>query len=262
MAASSSDIPQEVCCPPPAGLLKINAIPFSARGHQQYRILSNLATVPNGLEVGGVRYRSLEAAYVSRFKFGGRYTQLFAAGGILGSMERFKFWYRQSGIERQFQFKPASWPGMDGIVAKIIGGKGDWARVVRRQLEMENPQTDDDFSWDAHEPMWRDLLDAKWRACERFRACLRSTDKRFLYEFDRSAAKVTGRRPVQSLWGGCFSRETGKWNGRNVMGKLVMECRDRNVEEEWRNRIQDTESDDDTESDEEDEAQDCELGGV
>lgn len=192
---------------------------FHARGKRALRILSNLATVEEGLVVRGARFRSVEAAYVWLFKFDGQHAEVFGYDGVLGSFAAYAA-FVEAHPDAALGIKVASWAGAEGILAKVAGGSSKAAYTLRRVLGMAEPRAES-FHASRDMPLWRELHEAKFAASAAFRTCLRQTGKCYLYEFDRGSGRLT-QEP--SLWGGCFTKD-GTWRGRNVMGHMLMDLR-------------------------------------
>jgi hypothetical protein len=202
----------------------IPSISFNARGLMETRILSNLATVKEGLilddtEFASVKFASVEGAYVCIYKFNGMYRKIFDVNGVLGSFEAYNQFVATHPCAA-LSVKVDSWKNAVGILAKVAGGRSDAAKRLRSELGMSDPAVEE-FNAEKDEPLWRMLHMAKWNASPEFRKCLLQTQGKYLYEFDRSNGRIG---QPESVWGGCFLPD-GKFRGQNVMGKMLMDLR-------------------------------------
>lgn len=197
----------------------IPSISFNARGLMETRILSNLSTVKESLMLDDTGFGSVEAAYVCIYKFDGMYRNIFDVNGVLGSFKAYNQ-FVATNPRAALAVKVDSWKNAVGILAKVGGGPSDAAKRLRSELGMSEPAVEE-FNAEKDEPLWRMLHMAKWNASPEFQKCLLQTQGKYLYEFDRSNGRIG--KP-ESVWGGCFLPD-GKFRGKNVMGKMLMDLR-------------------------------------
>ena len=72
--------------------------------------------------------------------------------------------------------------------------------------------------------LWYKLHEAKARASPKFVRVLQRSRSAYLYEFDKGHART---KEHNSPWGAYCNKTTGKFRGRNVMGRILMRTRRR-----------------------------------
>jgi predicted NAD-dependent protein-ADP-ribosyltransferase YbiA (DUF1768 family) len=200
---------------------------FSSNLSPPFNLLSNLARVEEGIEIGGVRYPSVEHAYQS-LKFPRDQKHLLACHGQFGDfqilIESDLFYPRLTKEERAKKMEYWSKKDNIGIIAKMVTDPTVMAKLGMTPVEFK--RTDE---------TWHHLLQQKF-AIERFRNVLlplipiptktknpfvstHYTGKESLVEFQRSA----NHSPC--FFGALVDAENGNVYGKNYMGRMLMEVR-------------------------------------
>jgi predicted NAD-dependent protein-ADP-ribosyltransferase YbiA (DUF1768 family) len=186
------------------GELVIN---FWSIGKAPFHNLSNLASIPGGIDYDGIIYSSTEHAFQAQ-KYIQSQRHRFSITGDLGVWNGLKLIYKHEEYEKKYKY----WSKKSniGIIAKKATNEkiGKKIGLIR------------DEKFHSTDELWMKILRKKY-SIKYFGDLLKSTDDIYLLEFDRG---VNHRfRGSNSVWGGLISNNI--LYGNNQMGKYLMEIR-------------------------------------
>jgi len=160
------------------GELVIN---FWANGKRPFNELSNLTHIPDGIEINGIKYASIEHAFQS-LKYIEEQRSRFSVDGDLGGWDGLRLVVKPSEFDKKYKF----WSKKNniGIGAKIATNKkiGEKLGLIR------------DANFKSTDELWIKILKKKY-SIDYFSNLLKSTGDIYLLEFDRHA------KNRDSFWG-------------------------------------------------------------
>lgn len=179
-------------------------------------------------------FPSSEHAYVAT-RFPRENIDYFTVGGVFSSFSNMEadFNKRVFDIPKDGP-KRNSWKETPGIIPKMLCGNSKWARVVRREYKLLDP---DAGSRDS--AVWHPILLAKFgvSGSEQYKF-LRNTGEKHLVEFDRGALKHSNielfqqQKATNVIWGAAFDKDNKSKSlgdivliGSNIMGDFISDVR-------------------------------------
>ena len=186
------------------GELVIN---FWSNGKVPFHNLSNLASIPDGINYDGIIYPSTEHAFQAQ-KYIQNQRQRFSITGDLGVWNGLRLVYKTEEYEKKYKYwsKKAN----IGIIAKMATNE-----KIGKKLGLIR-----DENFHSSDELWMKILGKKY-SIKYFGDLLKSTGDIYLLEFDRGAKhRFAGSN---CFWGGLICNNA--LYGNNQMGKYLMEIR-------------------------------------
>ena len=186
-------------------------INFWSNGKVPFHNLSNLASIPDGINYDGIIYPSTEHAFQAQ-KYIQNQRQRFSITGDLGVWNGLRLVYKTEDYEKKY--KKWSKKANIGIIAKMATNE-----KIGKKLGLIR-----DENFHSTDELWMKILRKKY-SIKYFGDLLKSTGDIYLLEFDRRANhRFAGSN---SFWGGLICNNT--LYGNNQMGKYLMEIRNNHL---------------------------------